>query len=261
MKRSLRILLKGVAILALAVFVSSCNDDDDRDGTSLLILAFDPRYNGEEIEIGERFENLHGYPVEVTDMKFYISNIKLHNFGGGSDRALSEIELIDIRENERTLQFMVPSESYSGVSFDLGVPPNLNGTQNPDFMTSIYDPNHPLSESNGMYWEWQSGYRFFTFQGRCDTVGNAGELLPMNFAFHTGTDTLFRSLPTFSESVSLEPDEIKTISFSIDVDSIFASATDTIDLRYERQFHGSFEQLSLGIKAANNTAAAINVIE
>ncbi|HKL02145.1 MAG TPA: MbnP family protein [Cryomorphaceae bacterium] len=260
MNRVLSILLRGAAILAIAVFVSSCDDDEDRDGTSLLIMTFDPRYEGVEIEIGDRIENLHGYPVEVTDMKFYISNMKLHLFNGNSI-VLSDIELLDIRENKRALEFMVPSDSYSGISFDLGVPPNLNGTQNPDFMTSIYDPNHPLSESNGMYWTWQSGYRFFSFEGRCDTVPNVGEVLPLTFAFHTGTDTLFRSLPTFPEEVSLEPDEIKVVPFAIDVDSIFASATDTLDLKYERQFHGGFEQLPTGIKAANNTAASIRVIE
>ncbi|MFN2428968.1 MAG: MbnP family protein [Cryomorphaceae bacterium] len=258
MKKALSILFQALLLIAFAVLFTACEEDEDRDGTSLIIMTFDPRYDGTELGIGDRMENVHGYPVELTDMKFYISNIKLHTFGG--TMALSDIELLDMRDNQRAIEFMVPSASYSGISFDLGVPPNLNGTQNPDFMTSIYDPNHPLSESNGMYWTWQSGYRFFSFEGRCDTVPNAGELLPMTFAFHTGTDTLFRSLPVFDKSISLQPDDVTVIPFAVDVDRIFASS-DTIDLGYERQFHGGLAQLPLGIKAANNSAAAIQLLE
>lgn len=245
--------LLGVLVLGFSlVSLSSCKSDDDRHeptGPSVISLRFESRFLGQPYTINQRATNIHDCTFEVSTVKFYLSNITLHGTGGNI--VLSEIELIDLANTSTFPDFEVPAGSYSGLSFDLGVPAQLNGTQNPDFTTALFDANHPLSESNGMYWAWATGYRFFTFEGHFDTIPNDDELLPEVFSFHTGLDTLFRNIPEFQTSIELPKGATKEIRFSLSIDSLFATSTDTLDLRQDRSFHGN--NLDIGIRAANNS--------
>lgn len=245
--------MKKIAFLFLGLLIFSACNDDETTPDSKVLMTFDPRFGGSDLHMGEIHENVHGYSFSTTDIKFYISNIRLHR-NSGSDLVLSEIELIDFMENKRSLEFVIPNDDYTGISYDLGVPVEMNGTQNEDFNISLYSQDHPLSESNGMYWIWNTGYRFFIFEGRFDTEENQSGPLPMTYAFHTGTDTLFRQLGPFTKTMSLSGGESVLLPFAIEVDSIFATATDTVDLEMENSFHGSPQQLDLGIKLANNMA-------
>lgn len=248
-----------LVLIGLAFF--SCNKDEEEEGLAKVLLTFDPRYEGESIQPGDRFSEVHNYPVEFTSMKFYLSNIEL--VSGGEQKKLSDIEIISLDDNRVVLEFEVPSGSYSGVKFNLGVPSEMNGIEesNPDFMMSIFDANHPLNEDEGMYWNWNTGYRFFSFEGNCDTTDVGSDPLSMQFAFHSGTDTLYRDLPIFNHSFSVDANQTKIIPFEIDMATLFASSEDTIDLKHERAYHGHFNQLPLGIKFANNSAASLKIIE
>lgn len=249
--------MKRVFFIALIAFMAVSCDDDESNPESKLFMTFDPRYNGEDIQLGDTYTNIHGYPFNVSDVKFYISNIRLHK-SGGDFLEISDIELLRIQENQRSLEFVVPTGNYTGLSYDLGVPPSMNGTNDPDFSISQYSAGHPLSEvtSAGMYWQWTSGYRFFSFDGRFDLEPNTNEFLPSSFAFHTGTDTLFREIGFFIKNVEIDPGETILFSFAIDVDSIFATAADTINLAEVSSFHGAEAQMETGIKLANNMSKA-----
>ncbi|MGB6036868.1 MAG: MbnP family protein [Cryomorphaceae bacterium] len=250
--------MKRVFFIALiACLAVACDDDEDSAPDAKLFMTFDPRFEGEDLQLGETHANIHGYPFNVTDVKFYISNIRLHK-SSGDFVEISDIELIRIQENKRSLEFVIPRGNYTGMSYDLGVPAALNGTNDPDFSISQYPTGHPLSEvtSAGMYWQWASGYRFFSFDGRFDLEPNTSGLLPSPFSFHTGTDTLFRELGVFQKSVNIEPGETTLFSFAVDIDSIFATVADTINLAEVSSFHGSEDQMETGIKLANNMSKA-----
>jgi len=250
-------LMKRVFIIALiACFAVACNDEDDSNPDAKLFMTFDPRFEGEDLQLGETHTNLHGYPFYVEDVKFYISNIRLHQSSGDFVQ-VSDIDLIRIQENKRSLEFVVPRGIYSGLSYDLGVPHSMNGTNDPDFSISQYPTGHPLSEvtSAGMYWQWATGYRFFSLDGRFDLEANA-DVLQSPFSFHTGTDTLFREVGIFRKEMDINPGETVLFSFAVDIDSIFATAADTINLAEVTSFHGSEEEMETGIKLANNMSKA-----
>ncbi len=190
-------------------------------------------------------------------LKFYLSNITLH--GASENILISELELIDLADASSFPVLEVPAGIYSGLSFDLGVPVELNGTQNPDFSTALFDANHPLSESKGMYWAWATGYRFFTFEGYFDTIPNYEGALPEVFSFHTGLDTLYRVLPEFQTDIELPKGANKELHFSVSIDSLFATATDTLNLREDHSFHGN--NLDVGIPAANNSMRCFVLVE
>ncbi len=260
MIRNLRL---NLLFIGLSGLMLSCNPDDDTptpdSAEPKMLISFEPNFDGQEVHIGDRFVNVHGCTVELSNMKFYISNLKLYR-ANGDIAQISDIELIDVKNHIRTLDFEIPAGDYTGVSFDLGVPQELNGTANPDFLVSVYSQSHPLSESNGMYWAWQSGYRFFIFEGRFDTIPDATYDLPRTFAFHSGLDTLFREVGFFSKTFTAATGQTKHLMFSVDIEKIFATENDTINLWHEREFHGSLSQLNLGLRYANNTAASFRLL-
>ncbi len=254
--------------LAAGFLLLACNPDEEPEGiqNSKLIIHFDPRINNVSIQMGERLATPLNQAIEVSDLNFYLSDIALQKPNGELVQ-LAEVAFLKMRpstnspgQNWRVLEYDLPEGSYSAISFGLGVSPDLNGTQNPDFTTSLYDINHPLSESNGMYWAWESGYRFMLFEGRCDSVWQTADNLPMTFALHTGRDTLYRVLQPFPVNISSQNSPNNILNFAIDIDTIFDHEGQSIDLASERQFHGAYAQLPLGIKLANNSASAFRLL-
>ncbi len=250
-------MLRNVLLVCLAALMFACDKDDEQPTTKeepRLILSFDPLVNGTEIQLNERFTNPQGYRVEATQIQFYLAHIKLHS--GSSTIDLEEIAIISIEGNKRTLEFDIPEGDYTALSFDLGVPVELNGTQNPDFTTSLYDPDHPLSVNNGMYWGWAAGYRFFSFDGRCDTSGSMADFEALPFTFHTGRDTLYREVDEFAKSFSAKNGDVVHFQFGVELNTIFDGPAGTVDLSSDRSFHGSPDQMKLGTTLAGNSAAS-----
>jgi len=250
-------------ILTSVFFVlNGCDRDDEptppETGPATMHVAFTPVFEGEEVGIKERFVNAQDCAVEMLNLKFYLSNIQLH--GSNGTTTISDIEFYDIRNDKTSWNFEIPDGNYTGISFDLGVPQHLNGTANPDFLISVYDPLHPLSESNGMYWVWQTGYRFFTIEGRYDTLPQSGESLPNTFAFHTGRDTLFRNVEIFEREFTAGPGSATALNFSVDLGRLFKNESSEIDLRVEHQYHGALANIEVGIRMANNSAAAFKLL-
>jgi hypothetical protein len=221
---------------------------------STLTISFIPRFNGNGFDLGPTYENVLGYPFSTTEMKFYISNLNLHKLDG-STYELSEIELINIGENENVLEYEVPRGLYSGLSYNLGVPAEMNGTQDGNFNPAIYPAGHPLNEQeSGMYWQWATGYRFFSFEGKYDTIPNSSAFLPLPYTYHTGIDTLFREVGFFQKTINTDTDDAPELFFFVDIDSIFATHADTVDFAESSAFHGMPNQMELGVKLANNMA-------
>lgn len=240
--------------LLAPLLVVGCGSDDEPQsqyrGEASVSLRFESRFQGQPYPLNLRATNIHDCTFEVSGLRFYLSNVKLHTAGG--ERDLADVVLIDVADESTFPRWQVPAGSYSAVSFDLGVPISLNGTQNPDFTTALFDAEHPLSESNGMYWAWATGYRFFVFEGRYDTVPDAEGNLSGLFSFHTGLDTLFRELPPFELDLDLPGGASRELPFHVSIDSLFATHADTLDLRHSHSFHGN--NLPDGIRAANNSA-------
>lgn len=253
---------KWIAFSLVAILVSfwSCKRDEDEPPKHApqLSFVFAPYFNDEEVKISERFTNDDGYPIDLHNLAFYLSDIALID-EYGTEVAISEIEIIHLRNEHRSLTFEVPVGDYWGFRFNLGVPPELNSPSNPEFSIGAFDADHPLSESNGMFWDWQGGYRHFSIDGHCDTVPNQGEFLPLSFGFHTGHDELFRMLPDFEYPFQITHNDLKIIQMSVNLNTFFKNGNSHIDLKNERQYHGSEDTYELGVKVAENSAASFEI--
>lgn len=126
--------------------------------------------------------------VAFHDMRFYVYDVSLIDEDGKQAKLEleqdgvwqnEEIALLDFEDgcengNEALnsiIKGTIPQGSYRGLSFSIGIPPELNTPE-----TILEGRGSPLN-LNAMYWSWRSGYKYM----RLDTD------LPF-FRFHLGAN-------------------------------------------------------------------------
>jgi hypothetical protein len=162
---------------------------------------------------------------------------------------ISTIRLIDF-QNSGSLVFESPireSGSFLKVSGFIGIPAELNGTNNPNFDPSIYGFDSPLNLSNNMYWTWNTGYIFLKIEGKADTSINGNNPLNFNWFYHVGLDTNYTY---FTKSYSFQFDNTKKqeLVFKIDLATLFSvQGTNGFDIKTEPASHTT-DQFALAQK-------------
>ncbi len=147
-------------------------------------LAFEGRVGAKAFKCTDTHPGLGASAMEVsiTDFRFYVHDVKLHQKGGG-DVAVEldqdglwqyqNVALLDFEdksgscangttETNGAVRGTVPAGEYDGVSFKLGVPFALNHAD-------VAAAPSPLNLS-ALFWNWNGGYKFL----RVDSVPTAG---------------------------------------------------------------------------------------
>ena len=80
-----------------------------------------------------------------------------------------------------------------------------------------------------MYWTWATGYIFTKFEGKVATTD--GDEFTNPFAFHTGTDPLYREVVLeLDENVCIGAEENHEFNIAIDLGASISSTEDELDL-------------------------------
>ena len=147
--------------------------DGDGDGGQEITLDFEARINGAPFACG----NAQGLgnaasDVDITDLRMFISDVQLTSGDGEtvdapivSDDtwAQARVALLDFESScgdagsagtNASFTVSVPEGTYTGVSFNLGLPFDLN------LDASSPDSAAPLNTA-ALFWSWQGGYKFF----------------------------------------------------------------------------------------------------
>jgi len=223
-----------------------------------LRLSVDANWEGEDFNFFENYLNASGYNVQLEQFKFYLSDIKLVK-EDGSFVELSEIELFDFINDQKSKTFTIPEGNYSGLKYSWGVPVELNGTNNPDFDPLIYDADHPLNLDNAMYWGWSPGYRFVIFEGRYDLTPATTNDIMEGFSIHVGKDTTYYPVSALNIPFNFQQNQNVEINLDVDFSRAFFLNGDTIDLAIEDQSHGNNIDLAISLmdKIANATVHSV----
>ena len=157
MGKSKYILFVGVLLISASGFTQSSSA---KVGFTLI-----PTLNGQTLMPGSRFFSpSHRDTIQIDKLKFYLSNVFLHNDTGEKvqvgDHYLFDLEKsneLEIEMDDVVDFFMSEGKGYSQLSFCVGVDSLVNesGAQG-----GALDPMH------GMYWTWNSGYINFKLEGR-----------------------------------------------------------------------------------------------
>ena len=140
----------------------------------------------------------------------------------------------------------IPTGTYSGLRFGIGVKPDLNSMKPADFTA-----DNPLSNAS-YYWIPWSSYIFSKTEGLLDSLGNS--TFDLGFALHTGSDALYVELE--AEDLTITVEDQKEISLDLIVD--YKQLLSGIDIKKNPLNHNP-EDLATITALVNNYATAIQL--
>ena len=196
-------------LCALLFALAACDKtavtpEADPTQQATLVLKFDNLVGTEILQRGIEYTNtLSGESFKVTDLRYFISNIKLQK-ADGSEYVIPQDDsyflVDDAVAASKNLSLQVPEGDYTGVSFMIGVD-SLRSTMPVERRRGALDV---AGQAQGMYWSWNAGYIFFFLEGESDLVIDNGR-----FRYHIGLFGGF-STPTLNNT------RMATLSFERD---------------------------------------------
>lgn len=225
-------LLKVLLVALLTIAFASCGEEE---GSSTLNLDLTLTYDDNPLIAFEEQDHPLGYKVFFTKYSMFISNITL----SGEDRSirLSDViftdllrDAIDISSAERGQRVSfteVPKGTYDRITFNIGIPSDLNTTA-----PAQYDPTTPLG-NNSEYWAGWESYVFHKIEGQIDEDGD--DITDTSVALHMGSDDAFRTV-VVDVPLTINDDQ-ETLSINFDLLDILAIDGSFFDFRETKQIH------------------------
>ena len=215
-----------------ACLFHSCSDEVELTDVD---LRFTLTYEDAPLVGFNQFTYPLDFEVFFTKYSMYISDLKLLSDEG--DYVLSEVEFIDLltgvdtEERAQAGQIRsfsnVPTRTYSGLSFNIGVPEELNSTAPAD-----YPIDSPLS-NNGEYWVGWTSYIFHKIEGKMDSDMDGNP--EAGIALHLGSDDAFRTI-NINQILELS-DASESININFDLKDILEIDGAFFDFNETPQIH------------------------
>lgn len=227
-----------VGLIATSV-LAACNDDDNPTETGAINIHFKALYDGDPLVTFQTKPFITGQRIDFITLTALISDISLYK--SSSEELLDDVELVNMgfdnlpaAETGYTVQYTgIPVGSYNGIRFGVGVPADVNQKKPADFPSS-----NPLSNT-GYYWEAWDSFIFSKTEGHLDTLGSGP--LDLNFAFHTGSDELYRSLEG-QIPVTIQSGVTEELTIYID----YLDLLNGVDIKAKPQNHNPGDSLQIG---------------
>lgn len=224
-----------LAAIFLTVFMFSCEKDKEPD-KGIMEFKIDYRVDSEALEMGKiQYQNAAGNQYSVTNLKYYISDLKFHSEGGTThhDRTVHYVDAEKSASN--TLRATgIPPGSYTGISFHIGLNEQMNKSNG--LPATIDNINMGWPDPMG------GGYHFLKLEGRfMDGAGDS-----KGYAMHLGTDTCLIQLSIAHPFVVTN--QTGQLNLSMNINEWF-STPNTYDLNSANYIMGNGPQM---IKIAQN---------
>ena len=229
MKNNKIIMNKILLISIFSLFIFSCkkNKTSTEPATSAdVTIQYNNNISGMPIVEGKYdYTNAAGNIYNVLLMKYYVTNVVLMT-DYNVEVKLNNYDLIDAFNPQEfsTVQAKnIPNGTYKTMKFYLGIDSSHNHT---GAQTGALDP------SNGMIWDWNTGYLFFKHEGKfISTLGDTTQL-----SYHLGTD---KALSTIYLPIDLVVNGVnKTMNIDFDLNKMYANPV--VDFN-NNNFHHSTE--------------------
>lgn len=163
----------GLSVLAI-LLMTACKEDPE-PGT--VVLNFEHKVGNQALQFDNMiYTSTAGHPFLVSRLKYYVSNISLHNTDGTSyDTDIVHYREEGVDETKTLTLEKVPAGTYDRISFIYGLDEFINvdgGLENT--LTNI-----------NMEWPipGDQGYHYMKFEGRYDSLATG---VIKNFNLHTG---------------------------------------------------------------------------
>ncbi len=215
-----------ITLLCIPLIIASCDKDEDpvmcnttsEPEDKSVMIQFNMN-EGENTFSYDTVYELNGVSVEFSELRFYVSDIMLHDDAGNSEM-MTQTLLLDAGTAENS--FTIGQTSFSHIH-ELHLLFGLNETVNHEDPT---EADAPLNDA-GMHWGWNPdmGYKFLKAEFSVDTDGD--NVPDTGGAIHCATDALAREF-----MIAAHQDvEGETAQLTIDVDVMsFFNGVDFLNL-------------------------------
>ena len=209
------------------------------------------KYNGVPLVMFEPYEYPDGKQIEFTRCSFYTSEMKL------DETTINEVEFHNLTNihsdpelgiNGYTWRIEnVPSGNYNSLSFNIGVPEELNKKDPGEFPSG-----HPLAKPAENWFSWQS-YIFLKVEGKVDLDGDG--ITETGVALHLGSDEALRNLE-FEYPIQVVENQSSSIRLDFDIYDFFNGPNRIYPIEENPQIH-SLSQLDAVVELSDNLINAI----
>jgi hypothetical protein len=241
-----------IILLVLLIAASSCKKDTDpvnpQPSTGQMNVKFNYTFGqtAESFVLGKTYVHpITGDTLTFTLLRFYVSNIKLKKTDGTWWVQPESYFLLDasIAGGSTMNVTGIPVGTYTAMEYTMGV----------DSARNVSGANTgALSLTNGMYWDWNSGYIMFKAEGNSPQAENGG------FAYHLGGysgqyNVVTTKTADFSNiSLAVDPTNVKMINLTANIAKLWHSSP---SVRVTPTIHSAGPE---AIKVANDFYSSIS---
>lgn len=203
-------------------------------------------YNGQPLVIFNDYNYPDGKKMDFTRVSFYTSEMKL------DETTINEVEFHNLTNTHSTVELAnegyswkienVQPGNYSELSFNIGVPPELNNMDPGSFPSG-----HPLAKPAENWFSWMS-YIFLKIEGNIDFDDD--EEAEFGIALHTGSNEALRRL-SLDYPVEIKENEETKVNLIFDIYDLFDGPDGLFPIKEYPQIH-SLTQLDGVIELSNN---------
>jgi len=250
--------IPALGFMCVLLVVASCKKDEaipeTTDPAGILEIRFHPTMNGAPLEANSIFTGPNNQRILVENFKFYFSGLYLRS---DTDSVLiKDVSFVNLVSSNKTLKLSVRPGNYKALRYAIGLTPEQNGTNDPNFDEAQFPVDHPQSIYNGMYWSWASGYIFSKIEGKTDTSAAQNQTPTFTWFYHSGLDALYSPGSIEDLSIAIKDKETTQLDLGIEVNDVFRQPGDTINM-VNNYFTHTTDNLPLAEKVIRNISKSI----
>ena len=175
-----------ITLLLFAPFIFSCKKEYSQENSTNLVIQFKAVVDTEPLVFGKTYSNYYEESYQVSNFKFYISNITLINTDSNIAYPVSGSEdfLVNFADSFSTrIKVKAKPFNYNRISFTIGVDSlkNVSGSQ-----LGALDP------LNGMFWTWNTGYIMAKLEGSSAVSQQPNNRFEYHIGGYKGPDNVVR---------------------------------------------------------------------
>lgn len=232
-------------LLSIAAIFNSCKKeetDEVVDNTGIVEVVFVPMTGSNAMKIGETFTTPSGEALTIREMKFFVNNVGLADKESKEVKAVpfeddscqAGIWLVDFERGNfdagyganqaYSFKFKAEAGEYADLRFSVEVPREYN-------LADITKNPYPVNGRHGMYWSWNSGFKFFVINGNSPVVGPAGRddvHLSIGLGYRA-IEYNFRSMLLAAErpTINVEKGKVTRVIYKYDINTLLTNVDGT----------------------------------
>jgi len=242
-------LLAVLAFILLVMSTNSCKTDNKVSPAPVYNMSFTLSAGTSPLLLGPT-NVVTSAPMKyyLNQLQFYVGNPRLIK-ADGTEVPLTNMLVVAFNADPGTVaaptsvfntefNFSVPTGSYKGIKFGIGVPPKLDTLQ---FLHAHNALTDPYNQAWGMVWVTMkdAGSKYYTMRNIAidflvDTSKLQNQAVNRDYSFHILNDQDTANLYSdlyFADNFSVDNGASHNAAFNLDFSNIFFNSTNPIDLR------------------------------